>query len=131
MFNFRKVITCQKIPRLGIYLPNARDENQNCFILSAIFNQIKRKSISWYHIYSSTLFYINVSISTVLRVCVLDFSERHRNCIFLAWFCVKSPFKNPLIQPIAVARQLTILSGFIRKNYYNRHTCRNIVDVNP
>ena len=52
-------------PKIGIQLPTSVDDNQSCHILTVIFNLIDQLPVQLFNIYSSTLFYKNVSISTV------------------------------------------------------------------
>ena len=63
------LLLAKKRPKLGIQLRNAGDDNQSCRILTVLFKRIDRLRVPKYNIYSSTLFYTNVSISTSLRVC--------------------------------------------------------------
>ena len=56
-----------KCPKLGIQLPNAGGNNHNFRISTVLFNQIDLLRVSNYNIYSSTLFYTNVYISTLIR----------------------------------------------------------------
>ena len=67
-FSILAKLLLAKIPKLGIQLPNAGDDKQSCRILTVIFNQIDQSQIMNYNLYSSTLFYTNVSISKALRV---------------------------------------------------------------
>ena len=62
-----------KIPKSGIQLPNAGDDNQKCRILTFLFNSIDWLWVTQYNIYSSTLLYINVLIYTMLRGCATSF----------------------------------------------------------
>ena len=51
----------------SIQLPNNGYDNQGCHILTFLFDQIDRLQVPKYNIYSSTLLYTNVSISTSLQ----------------------------------------------------------------
>ena len=62
-----KLLLAQKRPKFGIQLPNAGCDNQSCRIFTVLFNRIEQLQNMKYNIYSSTLFYTNVSISTALR----------------------------------------------------------------
>ena len=64
-----KLLLAKKLPKLGIQIPNAGDDNQSCLIWTVIFNQINWIRVPRYTIYSFTLFYTNVSISTFLWWC--------------------------------------------------------------
>ena len=57
----------QKLPKIGIQVPSVGDDNRSCRILTVFKNKIKQWWIPQYTIYSSTLFYENVFIYTVLR----------------------------------------------------------------
>ena len=54
-----------------IQLPNAGDDTRSFRILTVLFNRIDRLQVPNYNLYSVTLFYTNVSISTWLR-CVMS-----------------------------------------------------------
>ena len=58
-----------KISQNRYQLPNAGDDNQSCRILTVLFNRIDWLWVQQYNIYSSTLFYTNVLISTLIRGC--------------------------------------------------------------
>ena len=58
-----------KCPKLGIQLPNAGDDNQSYHILTVIFNLIGWLRVPEYNVYSSTILYKNVLISTYLWGC--------------------------------------------------------------
>ena len=62
-----KLLLVKKCPKLGIQIPNAGDDNQSCRILTVLFNQIDQLQVPRYNLYSSTLFYTNVSISISLH----------------------------------------------------------------
>ena len=64
-----KLLLAKKLPKLGIQIPNAGDENQSCLIWTVIFNQIDWVRVPQYNLYSCTLFYTNLSISTSLWGC--------------------------------------------------------------
>ena len=62
-----KLLLAKKHPKLGIQLPNAGDENRGFHMLTVIIRLIYWLWVTEYNIYSSNLFYTNVSISTSLR----------------------------------------------------------------
>ena len=62
-------MSAKKGPKLGIQIPNAGDDNQSCHTLTVIFDQSDWLRVPKYNIYSSNLFYTNVSISTSLQGC--------------------------------------------------------------
>ena len=59
----------KKLPKLGIHVPNAGDDNQSCLVLTVIFNQIEQLRILQYTIYSSNLIHRNVTIATSIQGC--------------------------------------------------------------
>ena len=61
-----KLLPAKKCPKLGIQLSNAEYDNQSCHMLTALFHIIHILLVTKYNIYSSNLFYTNVSISTSL-----------------------------------------------------------------
>ena len=68
---FTKLLLALKLPKLGIQLPNAGDDNQSCCILTVIVNKIEQLNILQYNLYSSNSIYKNPTIATAPRVCVL------------------------------------------------------------
>ena len=66
---FRLSYYLLKIPKLGIQLPNAGENNQCCLILTALFNRTEQLQLLQCSIYSSTLIYTNATIATALRGC--------------------------------------------------------------
>ena len=59
-----KLLLAKKRPKLGIQLINAEDDNQSCHISLVLFDIIYQLRVLKYNLYSSTLFYTNVLIST-------------------------------------------------------------------
>ena len=70
-----------------MHIPNDGDDNQSCRILTVLFNRINWLRVPYYNIYSGTLFYINVSISRLLRyrdLCVSNqFKAWHRKLVYI------------------------------------------------
>ena len=47
-------------------IPNAGDDNQSCHISTVILNLIKQLQMMYYTLYSITVIYTHVTISTVI-----------------------------------------------------------------
>ena len=75
MLILAKLIIAEKRPKLDIQLPIAGDDNQICQTIMVIFNQIYRLCVTKYNFYSSTVFFTNVFISTLIRGCDLSTTQ--------------------------------------------------------
>ena len=106
-------------------LPSAGDDNQSCRILTVIFNRTDQLRIPDYNIYSGTLLYTNISISTALRVCALSLcctsQEKYVKSQYLIWV-TNVPFKLNNFGWSRSARQEHILSKDCMTRYQKKGT---------